>query len=89
MSEQFREGSSLVMFTSDVSARGMDYPGLLALLVQKCILLVQRYLLYYYKSTRKYSLVMLSSNVPARGIPNPGQFTLISSLAFLVQKYNY
>ncbi len=30
MSEQFREGSSLVMFTSDVSARGMDYPGLLA-----------------------------------------------------------
>ena len=26
VSEQFREGCRLVMFTSDVSARGMDYP---------------------------------------------------------------
>ena len=26
VSEQFREGSDLVMFTSDVSARGLDYP---------------------------------------------------------------
>jgi len=26
VSEQFREGHSLVMFTSDVSARGMDSP---------------------------------------------------------------
>ena len=25
-SDVFREGSNLIMFTSDVSARGMDYP---------------------------------------------------------------
>ena len=26
MSDAFRDGSNLVMFSSDVSARGMDYP---------------------------------------------------------------
>ena len=27
VADQFREGSNLIMFSSDVSARGMDYPG--------------------------------------------------------------
>ena len=26
VSEQFRNGTNLIMFSSDVSARGMDYP---------------------------------------------------------------
>ena len=26
MADQFRDGSNLIMFSSDVSARGMDYP---------------------------------------------------------------
>lgn len=30
VSEQFRNGQGLVMFTSDVSARGMDYPDVSA-----------------------------------------------------------
>ena len=30
IAEQFREGTKLVMFSSDVSARGMDYPGVTA-----------------------------------------------------------
>lgn len=32
VSEQFRNGRGLVMFTSDVSARGMDYPDVSAVL---------------------------------------------------------
>ena len=30
VAEEFREGSNCVMFTSDVSARGMDYPDVTA-----------------------------------------------------------
>lgn len=32
VSEMFRNGQGLVMFTSDVSARGMDYPDVTAVL---------------------------------------------------------
>lgn len=32
VSEKFRNGQGLVMFTSDVSARGMDYPDVSAVL---------------------------------------------------------
>ena len=35
MAAQFREGSGLTMFTSDVSARGVDYPDV-SLVVQVC-----------------------------------------------------
>ena len=30
--EQFRVGSNMVMFSSDVSARGMDYPDVTAVI---------------------------------------------------------
>lgn len=32
VSDQFRNGQGLVMFTSDVSARGMDYPDVSAVI---------------------------------------------------------
>lgn len=32
VAEQFREGSDIVMFSSDVSARGMDYPDVTAVI---------------------------------------------------------
>lgn len=32
VSEKFRNGEGLIMFTSDVSARGMDYPDVTAVL---------------------------------------------------------
>lgn len=32
VSEKFRNGQGLIMFTSDVSARGMDYPDVSAVL---------------------------------------------------------
>ena len=32
VADQFREGSNLIMFSSDVSARGMDYPGVTAVI---------------------------------------------------------
>ena len=36
VSEKFRNGEGLIMFTSDVSARGMDYPDVSAVL-QVCV----------------------------------------------------
>ena len=32
VAEQFRTGSNLIMFSSDVSARGMDYPDVTAVI---------------------------------------------------------
>ena len=32
VADQFREGSNLIMFSSDVSARGMDYPDVTAVI---------------------------------------------------------
>lgn len=39
VSEKFRNGEGLIMFTSDVSARGMDYPDVTAVL-QVCVVFV-------------------------------------------------
>lgn len=36
VSEKFRNGEGLIMFTSDVSARGMDYPDVTAVLQVRC-----------------------------------------------------
>ena len=43
----FREGTGLTMFTSDVSARGVDYPDVTLVLQVRCYTLTQQALQQY------------------------------------------